>query len=137
MARQSDEHEDGEGHGLSDALRRMLVSGIGTLLTTEDGVRALLKDLKLPKEAVHFLLSQAESGKDDVVDAVGRELRAFLATMDTQHLVQRVLQNVVLEVKAEIRFKLDAHGHLQPVVTTEKKPPARARGRARRGKDGG
>lgn len=108
----------GEGRSMADTLRRLLMNGVGTLLTTEEGVRALLKELKLPKEAVTFLLSQAEMTKEEVVKTLGREMRAFLEQMDTQRLMERVLQTLVLEVKAEIRFKLDGKGNLQPVVTS-------------------
>jgi hypothetical protein len=131
----SDPDDLNEHHGMGDALRRMLISGVGTLLTTEEGVRTLLRDLKLPKEAVGFLLTQADNTKDELVKALGRELRSFLETMDTQRLMQRVLQTLVLEVKAEIRFKLDSKGNLQPVVTTEsdRKAPPKGKGRGRRG----
>ena len=112
---------EGRG-GMGDTLRRLLMNGVGTLLTTEEGVRALLKELKLPKEAVTFLLSQAEMTKEEVVKTLGREMRAFLEQMDTQRLMQRVLQTLVLEVKAEIRFKLDPKGNLQPVVTSTSTP---------------
>ncbi|MBI5493942.1 MAG: hypothetical protein HY904_02880 [Deltaproteobacteria bacterium] len=127
---QDDPQESG---GVADALRRLLISGVGTFLTTEEGVRTLLKEIKLPKEVATYLLHQAENTKEEVVSVLGREMRAFLETLDTQRLFERAIQHLVLDVHAEIRFKLDSRGKIQPVVRNLS-PQARRRPRPRRAK---
>ena len=59
-------------------LRKVAVAGLGAVFMTEEGVRNLAGQLKLPKEVLGFILAQAEKTKDDVGRVVSEELRRFL-----------------------------------------------------------
>ncbi|HZX40900.1 MAG TPA: hypothetical protein VFE93_03615, partial [Myxococcaceae bacterium] len=49
-----------------ELMRKVAFAGLGALFMTEEGIRALAGQLKLPKEALGFVLSQAERTKDEV-----------------------------------------------------------------------
>ena len=43
-----------------EAVRRAVLTGMGALFMTEEGIRNLVGEMKLPKDALGFLLQQAE-----------------------------------------------------------------------------
>jgi hypothetical protein len=96
---------DGEpGHermerGLSDRVRRAMAAG----------------------------LEAAARSKDDLLRAAGGEVGAWLDRMDVQNELVKVLSKMVVEVKAEIRFRPREDGTLAPEVTTEVKTPPDAK----------
>lgn len=90
------------GELAGEVLRRLFYTGAGALFATEEGVRKIAGDL--PKDAANFLVTQAQHTKDEALRVVAIELRRFLDKVDLQEVVRKVLANVVLEVKAEIRF---------------------------------
>jgi len=71
--------------GIPEALRRAFSAG-------------------LPKEAVDYLRSQASHTKEEAARLMTRELREFLERADLVDMARKVLANLKLEVKAEIRF---------------------------------
>lgn len=119
--------EGGATRGVTDALRRVLLGSVGTLLTTEEGIRAAVRELKLPKELMQMVLAQAQTTRTEVVAVLAREMRGFLASMDAQALMQRALSGLVLEITAEVRFKLDEEGDLVPQVKVNSKPRSKTR----------
>lgn len=108
------------GRRVAEAVRKAIISGMGSLLTTEEGLRSVMSELKMPKEAMGFLLNQAERTKADMGRALEREFSNFLHTVDVRRLVQRTLAGMVLEVTAEIRFRPEEDGELVPLVKVNK-----------------
>ena len=102
-----------------DVVKRGLITGVGALFMTEEGVRNALGDIKLPKEAVAYLMGQAERSKRDLTQALARELRGFLDQVDVTGVLQRVLAGMTVELKTEIRF-VPVDGELVPKIKTER-----------------
>ncbi|NOZ87016.1 MAG: hypothetical protein GXP49_12280 [Deltaproteobacteria bacterium] len=90
---------------LPDVLRKALVTSLGALFMTEEGMRNVISDLKLPKEAVVYLAKQSEKTKGEVLRIVASEFRKFLEKMDVTRELQKVLSGLALEVTTEIHFK--------------------------------
>lgn len=59
-------------------VKRMAVAGLGAVAVSEEGLRKLASQLKLPKEMLGFVIQQAEKTKDDVSRVISEELRRFL-----------------------------------------------------------
>ena len=87
----------------ADVLRKVFATGMGAIFATEKGLRKVAGEL--PKEAASYLVSQAQHTKDEVVRVVAGELRHFLDNLDLDDAFRRVLTQVAIEVKAEIRFR--------------------------------
>ena len=85
-------------------VRKAAVAGLGALFLTEEGLRNLAGQLKLPKEMLGYLASQAERTKDEVTRVLSEELRRFLQSERLREEWVRLLKGMTLEVKAQIRL---------------------------------
>src|SRR5260370_40601103 len=61
-----------------DLVRRAVLTGVGALFMTEEGLRNLVGEMKLPKDALAFLLAQADKTRSEAVRVVTQEVRRFL-----------------------------------------------------------
>jgi hypothetical protein len=74
------------------------------VFTTEEGIRKIASDLKLPKDVANYLIQSAASTKDEMFRVVGKELRGFLETVNISGELQKLLTSLSFEIKTEIRF---------------------------------
>jgi hypothetical protein len=101
-----DRERDREGRGfVSEFVRKVAVTGLGALFMTEEGLRALAGQLKLPKELLGVILSQAEKTKSEIGRIVSEEIRRFLQSEKLKDELLKLLSQMTIEVKAEIRLK--------------------------------
>ena len=102
-----------------EMVRRVAVTGLGALFMTEEGLRGLLADLKLPKEAITYLAKQSDRTKDEFFRIVQTEFRSFLERVDLTNEMRKVLSGMALEITTEIHFKqVDQQGNkLKPTTT--------------------
>src|SRR5690554_36087 len=87
-----------------DIFKRSLTSGLGSLFMSDDGLRSLVADKKLPKEAVGYLIGQADATKREFMRIVSREIREFLETMDFGGELTKILTSISFEIRTEVRF---------------------------------
>jgi len=95
----------GAGGFVPDIVRRAVLTGVGALFMTEEGIRNIVGELKVPKDALSFLVSQAEKSRTEVTRVVSQEVRRFLESDTLRREVWKVLTGVTLEVNASIRLK--------------------------------
>ena len=93
--------------GRFDFVRRMAAAGLGALFMSEEGIKRLANQLKLPKEAMGFLLHQAEKTKDDLGRIVSDELRKFLQSDRLRDELLKLVAGMTLEVRAEVKLVPD------------------------------
>lgn len=93
--------------GAFDFVRRMAAAGLGAVFMSEDGVRRLANQLKLPKEALTFLLHQAEKTKDDLGRIVSEEVRRFLQSDRLRDELLKLIAGMTIEVRAEVKLVPD------------------------------
>ena len=84
--------------------------------TRERGDRGLSD---LVKRAMSAGLEVASRSKDDFVRVATTEMRAWLDRLDLQSELARALAKMVVDVKAEIRFRPRADGKLEPEAKSE------------------
>jgi hypothetical protein len=103
---------------IPDIVRRTFYAGLGAVFTTEEGIRKIASDLKLPKDVANYLIQQAASSKDELFRVVGKELRGFLETVNISGELQKLLTSLSFEIKTEIRFipNDEAIGGVKPDV---------------------
>ena len=103
-----DDAQDAERRGfVSDFVRRMAWAGIGAVFMSEEGIRRLAGQLKLPKEALGFLLSQAEKTKDEIGRVVGDEVRKLLQSDRVRDELLKMVAGMTIEVRAEVKLVPD------------------------------
>ena len=100
--RQAGESAESDGRsdrGLSDRVRRAMAAG----------------------------LEVASRSKDDLVRAATSEIGTWLDRLDVQGELAKVLAKMVVEVKAEIRFRPKEDGTVAPEITSDVqvKPPGK------------
>jgi hypothetical protein len=88
-----------------DLVRRAVLTGVGALFMTEEGIRNLVGEMKLPKDALAFLLSQAEKTRTEVARVVTQETRRFLESDRLRREIWKLLTSVTLEVNATVQLK--------------------------------
>ena len=98
---------DGARGPIVELMRKVAFAGLGALFMTEEGIRALSGQLKLPKEALGFVLSQAERTKDEVGRVLSEELRRFLRSDRLREDFLRLLSGMRVEVTAHVRLVPD------------------------------
>lgn len=87
-----------------DFVRKVAVAGLGAVFLGEEGLRSLAGQLKLPKEALGFVMGQAEKTKDEIARVISEELRRFLQSEKLRDEALKLLAGMTVEVKAQIRL---------------------------------
>ena len=77
------------------------------------------------RRAVSAGLDAASRGKSDIVRVATTEVRSWLDKLDLDTEIVKALSRMVLEVKAEIRFRPAPDGKLVPDATGEMKVKSR------------
>ena len=99
-----DRGEAGRAGFVPEFMRKVAVAGLGALFMTEEGLRAMAGQLKLPKEVLGYILGQAEKTKDEVGRVVSEELRRFLQSEKLRDELLKLVSGMTVEVKAQIRL---------------------------------
>jgi hypothetical protein len=92
---------------LVELMRKVAFAGLGALFMTEEGIRSVAGQLKLPKEALSYALAQAEKTKDEVGRVLSEELRRFLRSENLRADFLQLLAGMSLEVTANVRLVPD------------------------------
>lgn len=72
-----------ESKGLfGEALKKVFAAGVGAAFMTEENIRSYLAELKLPKEFLNLLLSQANHSKEELIHRVGKEIMQIVNKVD-------------------------------------------------------
>lgn len=87
-----------------DIVKRAMISGMGAVFMTEETIRSAVTDLRLPKEAVGYLVQQADNTKEQFFSLIAREFREAFEKLDFTDEFAKLLSKFALEVKTEIRF---------------------------------
>ena len=88
-------------------VRRMAWAGIGAVFMSEEGVRRLAGQLKLPKEALTFLLHQADKTKDELGRVISDEVRKLLQSDRLRDEFLKMIAGLTIEVRAEVKLVPD------------------------------
>ncbi len=101
-----------------DIVKRAVLTGVGALFMTEEGIRNLVGEMKLPKDALAFLMAQADRTRGEVARVVSQEVRRFLESETLQREIWKLLTSVTLEVNASIKLKPSGEPSIRAKVKT-------------------
>src|SRR5438552_16456452 len=104
-----------------DIVRRAVLTGVGALFMTEEGLRNLVGEMKMPKDALAFLLAQADKTRSEVARVVTHEVRRFLESETLRREIWKLLTGVTLEVNATIQLKPSGEPGIKAKVRSKKK----------------
>jgi hypothetical protein len=114
---------------LGDLARRALTTGIGAVFLSEESLRSQLSEMKLPKEAMNYVVAQADKTKKEIVATIARETREFLSKLEMDKILGRALLGTTIEIQTRIKILPKEDGGVQTKVesTTEVEQPKRRR----------
>jgi len=102
----ADDEERQKGF-VPEFVRRIALASLGAVFMSEAGIRRLASQLKLPKEALGFLLQQADHAKSEVGRVVSEELRKVFQSDRLRDEFLKLLANMTIEVRAEVKLVPD------------------------------
>jgi hypothetical protein len=103
---------------ISDLVKKAIVSGLGSVFMTEEGIRSYLSEIKLPKEAAQFILGQVTKTKEEMFKVVTAEIRSFLDEIQFDEVLKKLLTGISLELSTKVRF-VDESQQLVPETKTK------------------
>jgi hypothetical protein len=89
---------------LKRAVERAVESGANRLAEGPENLRNFVQDMKLPKEALHYLYTQIDETKNGLYRVVAKEIRDVLQQTHFADELTQVLTKLSFEIKTEIRF---------------------------------
>lgn len=89
---------------VSEGFKKILSSGIAAVLTSEDGVRQYLQDLKIPKDALGTLIKGVAKSKEEIVQRVGNEFSKLVEKIDLVDEITKFMRENKIKISAEIEF---------------------------------
>lgn len=120
MANDEDQDgKDGSGLSMSDAIRKIVTTGVSAAFMTEEAIRSRVSELKLPKETLNLLLQGASKSKDQLMNRVTDEVVTIINKIDFVKEASRFVEEHKFRVTAEIEV-IKKDGHLETKVTTVK-----------------
>lgn len=92
---------------IPELVRKVAVAGLGAVFMTEEGIRNLAGQLKLPKEALGLVLGQAEKTKEEIGRVISEEIRRFLQSEKLRNEFLKMIAGMTIEVRAEVKLVPD------------------------------
>ncbi len=106
-------------HFLPELVKRAVFLGAGMLFMTEEGVRKVLGEINLPREAVNYIIKQSEKSKTEFFTIFQRELNRFLSRIDITRLSKEVLDGISVEMSATVTLRTKSES-VEEMVKVEK-----------------
>lgn len=91
--------------GITDIAKKLFQTGVGAFFVTEESLRSILTEKRLPKDLINYFTAQAKEGKDELFRKMGEEVAKTFSKRDWGKEISNILSNFTLEIKAEVNFK--------------------------------
>jgi hypothetical protein len=89
----------------AEMMKKVLTVGVGALFLTEEGLRGLVTDFKLPKELLSAILESANKMRGDFLKNLSSDLMSqLMAHVDVSKLVKEILAQNEIELKVHINL---------------------------------
>lgn len=86
-----------------DGFKRRIETGMENMLR-EGRLKNIVGEMKLPKEAVNYLMSQMDETKHAALKIVAKETRIFLEKTNLSEELAKLLTQISFEIKTQVRF---------------------------------
>ena len=120
--------DDGASSMMSDAIKKLVSTGISAAFMTEEAIRTRVSDMKLPKETLHLLLAGASKSKEELMGRVSNEVIRIINKIDFVKEASRFVEEHKFKITAEVEvMKKDGAGSNSSVTvstTPKSRPPS-------------
>lgn len=89
----------------ADLVKKVLTVGVGAAFLTEESLRALVSEIKLPKEMIAGILETANKTKNEFLSKIGTEVvDRVTARVEPDQLIREIIEKNELEFSIRLRF---------------------------------
>ena len=99
--------EDQGGGGLkaSDLMKKVLTVGVGALFLTEESLRGMISEFKLPKEILSGVLDSANKTRKEFLQNLSHEVMdRIMERVDIGALIDELVSKNDIELTVKMRF---------------------------------
>ncbi len=90
----------------AEMAKKVLTVGVGALFLTEESLRGLVSDFKLPKELLTVVLDSAQKMKGEFIQSLSSDLmKHLMSRVDVAKLAEDLLQKHEVQVQLTLNFK--------------------------------
>lgn len=89
---------------LRDSMKKIAMTGVGTIFLTEETIRNFLSEVKLPKEMWGGFLENANKTKSEFMASFSKELAQVIAKIDMAAEAKKFLEGHKIKLNLEISF---------------------------------
>ena len=90
---------------ISEAMKKIVLTGVGTIFLTEETIRTYLGELKLPKEMWSGFLENAAKTKQEFLTSFARESAQVLSKIDIVEEARKFAADHKIKINIEINFQ--------------------------------
>lgn len=100
--RSDGESEAEKARFIPESVKRILSMGLGAAFLTEETLRSVLGDVKLPKDVLGKVLEGANRSKEEIIERVGDEMVSIIKKIDFVKEASRFVEDHKFKISAEI-----------------------------------
>src|SRR3954470_20447177 len=90
----------------ADLVKKVLTVGVGAAFLTEESLRGLVSEFKLPKELLSGILDSANKSKNEFFQNLSRDvINRITERVDPKELMREILAENEVEFRVKVRFK--------------------------------
>jgi hypothetical protein len=90
----------------AELMKKVLTVGVGALFLTEESLRALVSEFKLPKELLAAILESANKMKGDFLKNLSSDLMSQMMNhVDLSKLIKELVEQNEIEMNVRINLK--------------------------------
>jgi hypothetical protein len=89
---------------ISEAMKKIVLTGVGTIFLTEETIRSYLGELKLPKEMWQGLIENAGKTKQEFLGAFAKEAASVLSHINIADEAKKFFEGHKIKVTIQVDF---------------------------------
>ncbi len=103
----------------TEAAKKLLAFGVSAAFVTEETLKHLVKDLKLPRDVIQGLLKGAGKSKQEMLDKISNEVVRMISKIDFVKEASRFVETHKFQISAEVSISRKDTGQKELAVSTK------------------
>jgi hypothetical protein len=120
----------------AEMMKKVLTVGVGTIFLTEESLRGLIGELKVPKELLGGILESAQKTKDEFLKNLSKDVMSRVSDkIDPVTLVEEFLSRNDIDFHIKMSFKPKEKSKDKSHAPEETKPHAKSHSHSQKHED--
>ncbi|MEW6055980.1 MAG: hypothetical protein AB1540_05135 [Bdellovibrionota bacterium] len=109
---------------ISEAMKKIVLTGVGTIFLTEETIRSYLSEMKLPKELWAGFLENTQKTKTEFLNTFAKEAAQVLSRVDLADEMKKLFSGNKVRITIELEVEKKSGLVGKPIKTPEPDPEA-------------